>query len=122
MPHPIIRQPANTVARSHHNLITPVSNVRSLHEARHKLRRLLSPLKDRDRKPLRTSDVGGGVRRNILGVDGDAAAAFLQQPSGGQPDRTASQHGYVFLIRAVYFAACQLPVPHDSVTPPPPWP
>ena len=62
-------------------------------------------MENHERKPLRTSYVGGCVRRKILGVNSDGASALLQQSRAGQTDGPASQHRNVLFAGTIYFAA-----------------
>ena len=45
-----------------------------------------------ERAPLAAGDVGGGVGRQRLGVDGDRKARLLDEPRGGQPHHAGAEH------------------------------
>ena len=63
------------------------------------------------------------VGRQRRGVDGDGEAVVLEHPRRGQPDHAAADHRRLAVRRLEREPRrAMLAVPHDSVTPQPPWP
>src|SRR6266581_4293785 len=95
----IIPNPTHAVSRSQQDLIPAVSKLCGLQKLVHEPRGRLLGVEHAERIPLATTDVGGGVRRKICGVNRDRQTAILQQPRRRQPDRSASENrhrGYRF--------------------------
>ena len=88
----VVREPVHAVADAHHLLEDPVRDPRRPFQPVLERVGVHAGVGHRVGAPLGAGHVRGGVRREVLRVDGDGHAATLEQAGGGEADGAAADH------------------------------